>query len=172
MFSFFTKTDEKVAAAQRAHAAWVKRHHKEVVEPCRLKIQVALDQISRHMFDDLWAFKILLQRAAFHFQWINRDKFFKATGRKRAKLFSSQLDKSSTCADILTALQQTLAHGNYDHDSFKTILHQKILESYPAHQEVLKLEALNDSWIVLDKFFRMLCVRLRMMDNHVPGLIL
>jgi hypothetical protein len=172
MFSFLTKDHDKAVAEQLAHTAWIKQQHKDVVAPARKKIHEALDQITKSMFDDLWSFKLLLQRASFYYQSINRNKFFKRAGRERAKKFSNYLDKSFTCEDILTALKKTLARGNYDNDSFKTILHQKIVESYPAHRDVLSKEALDEAWIALDKFFKLLDIKLRAIDKHVPGLIL
>jgi hypothetical protein len=172
MFTFLYSDKEKSQEEQSAHSAWIHQQYTEVVAPGREKIHNALHKIAEHMFDNLEGFRVLLQRACFQYQALNHNHFFKSSGRQRAQQLSAKLDRCLTCAEILFSLNQSLAHGNYDADSFKTVLHQRIINTYPCYKEILKIESLNACWIVLDKFFQILCEKIEGIDKHIPGLIL
>jgi hypothetical protein len=162
---FNDKTQEEMEIRkEEARSKWIRITHATVVKPGRKLIYTALDALATSIMKDRAGFKIFLMDSAFHYQILLFDKIFRGAGRERAKLFRKNLSRTNGMAEILVLLNESVSQGNSNPDSFKIILHRRILKKYlDANDDILSKTYLESCWLHIEDFYRMLIGRLNML---------
>jgi hypothetical protein len=156
--------EEMEIRKQEAHSKWIRITYATVVKPGRILIYSTLDELAESIMQDRDGFKNLLMKSAFHYQILLLNKMFRNTGRERAKSFRKNLSRTDDMAEILVLLREIVSQGNLNPDSFKIILHRRILMKYvDGENDSLSRSHLESCWLQIEDFYQMLIGRLNVL---------